>query len=139
MDFVVASAKLHAENYGLKGIQEDGIHWILILTADVDVENVKSVLAGVMVPEFVPKKGVKIQVQENENIAQNTGTYCSSARFPHDLDASELDTIIKSIPAPSSMPGYRLNPTDFEKVLNGIKRCFVHRCRTTIPTTTLTL
>lgn len=61
MNFILSAANLHAANYGLKG--------------NTDRQYIKSVLSTVMVPEFVPKKGVKIQVQENENVQQNAGIY----------------------------------------------------------------
>jgi ubiquitin-activating enzyme E1 len=61
------------------------------------------VLANLTVPPFSPKQGVKIQVQENENMQQNS-------------DTAELDAIVKTLPAPSTLAGYRLNPSEFEKV-----------------------
>ena len=54
MDFILYAANLRAYNYGLKG--------------ETDRSYFKKVLATVMVPEFVPKAGVKIQVNENENV-----------------------------------------------------------------------
>lgn len=51
--FIIAAANLHAFNYGLKGY--------------TDADRIKKVLADVMVPEFTPRQGVKIQVNENEN------------------------------------------------------------------------
>ena len=89
MNFIVYGANLHAFNYGLKG--------------EIDRAHFKKVLADVIVPEFAPKQGVKIQVQENENL-QN-----------QDSDADELEKLVKSLPSPSSLAGYRLNPVDFEK------------------------
>jgi ubiquitin-activating enzyme E1 len=56
LNFILAAANLHAFNYGLKG--------------DRDTMRIKKILADVMVPEFTPKKGVKIQVNENENAQQ---------------------------------------------------------------------
>jgi ubiquitin-activating enzyme E1 len=60
MDFIVAAANLHAFNYGLKG--------------ETDRALMKKILADVMVPEFSPKKNVKIQVNENEPVQQTAGT-----------------------------------------------------------------
>ncbi|KND00481.1 ubiquitin-activating enzyme E1 [Spizellomyces punctatus DAOM BR117] len=89
MDFVVTAANLHAFNYGIKG--------------RVDQEYFKEVLKSVNVPEFVPRSGVKIQVQENEAVqTQNT-------------DRSELDELIKALPPPSNLAGLRLKPVEFEK------------------------
>ncbi|KAL7751063.1 E1 ubiquitin-activating protein [Sorochytrium milnesiophthora] len=89
MDFVVSAANLHAFNFGLKG--------------ETDRSVFKSVLKTINVPEFTPKQNVKIQVQENENIQQEASSQ------------DELEVLIKSLPTPSSMPGYRLNAAEFEK------------------------
>ena len=58
MDFIVYAANLHAFNYGLKG--------------ETDRAYYKKVLSSIMVPEFSPKQGVKIQVNENENVQAST-------------------------------------------------------------------
>ncbi|CAJ0755253.1 721_t:CDS:10 [Entrophospora sp. SA101] len=88
-NFWSAAANLHAFNYGLKG--------------EIDREYIKSVLNNVIVPEFTPRAGVKIQVQENETIQQAS------------IDEQELEELISSLPQPSSLAGYRLNPVEFEK------------------------
>ena len=59
MDFIIYGANLHAFNYGLKG--------------ETDPEYFYKELENVIVPEFKPKEGVKIQVQENENVEQDNG------------------------------------------------------------------
>ncbi|TPX71107.1 hypothetical protein SpCBS45565_g01260 [Spizellomyces sp. 'palustris'] len=89
LDFVVTAANLHAFNYGIKG--------------RVDQEYFKEVLKSVNVPEFVPRSGVKIQVQENEAVQT------------HNTDRSELDDLIKALPPPSNLAGLRLKPVEFEK------------------------
>ncbi|ORX50072.1 ubiquitin-activating enzyme E1 [Piromyces finnis] len=89
MDFIIAAANLHAFNYGLTG--------------ETDVQVFKNELATITVKKFEPKKGVKIQVQENENV-QNA--------LP---DEREIEELIKKIPSPSTLVGYRMNPADFEK------------------------
>ncbi|CAG8796817.1 10970_t:CDS:1, partial [Cetraspora pellucida] len=66
-------------------------------------EYIKKVLSNVIVPEFIPKSGVKIQVQENETVQQVTA------------DENELQEIVLSLPPSSSLAGYRLNPVEFEK------------------------
>ncbi|GES96720.1 ubiquitin-activating enzyme E1 [Rhizophagus clarus] len=88
VEFIVTAANLHAFNYGLKG--------------ETNREYIKNVLNNVIVPEFHPKSGVKIQVQENETIQQTS-------------DEKELEEIITSLPDPASIPGFRLNPVEFEK------------------------
>jgi len=89
MDFIISAANLHAFNYGLTG--------------ETDVQVFKNELATITVKKFEPKKGVKIQVQENENV-QNV--------LP---DEKEIEDLIKKIPNPSTLVGYRMNPAEFEK------------------------
>ncbi|KAG0169689.1 SPS-sensor component ptr3 [Apophysomyces sp. BC1034] len=87
LDFVVYAANLHAFNYGLKG--------------ETDREYFRRELENVIVPEFKPKEGVKIQVQENENIEQD--------------NSDSLDNVINTLPHPSTLAGFRLSPCEFEK------------------------
>jgi ubiquitin-activating enzyme E1 len=92
MDYIVSAANLHAFNYGLKG--------------ELDRDYFVKVLSTVVVPEFSPKSGVKIHANEKEAAA-------ASANQVSDND--QIDRIVKSLPAPSSLAGYRLTPCDFEK------------------------
>ncbi|RKP05031.1 ubiquitin-activating emzyme E1 [Thamnocephalis sphaerospora] len=87
LDFILAAANLHAFNYGLKG--------------ETDRAKLRKMAADVIVPEFTPKSGVKIQVQENENINQGSGI--------------DLQEILDALPTPNSLAGYRLAPAEFEK------------------------
>lgn len=57
--YIVAAANLHAFNYGLKG--------------DSDPTYYKKVAESVVVPEFTPRSGVKVQVNENEPPPQQEG------------------------------------------------------------------
>ncbi|KAJ3371127.1 hypothetical protein GGF31_003550 [Allomyces arbusculus] len=91
LDFVVYAAKLHAFNYGLKG-QDDR-------------EYYRKVLKTIHVPTFVPRDGVKIQVQENEQPNNDSVT----------ADQDELDTLVAALPKPAELAGFRLMPVDFEK------------------------
>jgi ubiquitin-activating enzyme E1 len=54
--YVVAAANLHAFNYGLRGGN--------------DMNHYKAVAENVVVPEFTPQSGVKIQVNDNEPVQQ---------------------------------------------------------------------
>ena len=59
VDFIEAAAHIRAFNYGLK--------------MDLSREELARRAADVMVPEFVPKSGVKIQVTEGENQNEQNG------------------------------------------------------------------
>ncbi|KAJ7937317.1 ubiquitin activating enzyme [Mycena leptocephala] len=89
LQYIIAAANLHAFNYGLRG--------------ETDPAIFRKVAESVIVPEFTPKSGVKIQINENEPVAQAGG---GDEAFP-DLSAK--------LPAPSSLAGYRLTPVEFEK------------------------
>ncbi|KAI8086353.1 ubiquitin-activating emzyme E1 [Halteromyces radiatus] len=87
MDFVVYAANLHAFNYGMKG--------------ETDRNLFRRELTKILVPEFKPKEGVKIQVHENETVDNSS--------------SDSIDDIINSLPTPSTLAGFRLEPCEFEK------------------------
>ncbi|CAO3643037.1 unnamed protein product [Cunninghamella blakesleeana] len=87
MDFIVYAANLHAFNYGLKG--------------ETDRDYFRNELEKIAVPEFKPKEGVKIQVQENETVDNNND--------------DPIDELINNLPAPSTLGGFKLEPCEFEK------------------------
>lgn len=89
MEYIVAGANLHAFNYGIKGSRDPAVF--------------RKTLESMDVPEFKPKSGVKIQVNENEPVANEP------------TEDEDVDAIVASLPAPSSLAGYRLQPVDFEK------------------------
>ncbi|KAJ6508398.1 ubiquitin activating enzyme [Mycena sanguinolenta] len=86
LQYIIAAANLHAFNYGLRG--------------ETDPAFFRKILDSVVVPEFAPKDGMKIQVNENEPVQA----------------ASEDDEgLADQLPEPSSLAGYRLTPVEFEK------------------------
>ncbi|GFZ44106.1 Ubiquitin-activating enzyme E1 1 [Saitozyma sp. JCM 24511] len=89
MEYLVAAANLHAYNYGIKGTR--------------DLAVFRKVIESMKVPEFTPKSGVKIQINENEPVPQDND------------DEDDIDSIVASLPSPASLAGFRLNPVDFEK------------------------
>ncbi|GAB1519654.1 E1 ubiquitin-activating protein [Rhizoctonia solani] len=91
LDYVIAAANLHAYNYGLKGSNDPALF--------------KRVADGVKVPEFVPRSGVKIQINETDAPQEGTGAGAG-------VDTGDLSN---QLPSPSSLAGYRLNPVEFEK------------------------
>jgi ubiquitin-activating enzyme E1 len=89
LEYVVAGANLHAFNYGIKGSR--------------DIDLFKKTIASMNIPEFKPKSGVKIQVNENEPVSND-----------NDED-DDVDALVAALPSPSSLAGFRLQPVDFEK------------------------
>ncbi|KAL5691426.1 hypothetical protein EMGR_006920 [Emarellia grisea] len=93
--FIVAGANLHAFNYGIKN-------------PGVDKEYYRKVVDNMIIPEFVPRSGVKIQADENEpdpNAQQSSSLD----------DSQEIQRLVESLPPPESLGGFRLNPVEFEK------------------------
>jgi ubiquitin-activating enzyme E1 len=91
LEYIIAAANLHAFNYGLRGEKEPAIF--------------KKIADSVIVPEFTPKSGVKVQINDNDPSPGASGN----------TDASDFSEVTKKLPAPSSLAGYRLTPVDFEK------------------------
>ncbi|KAL2356778.1 ubiquitin-activating enzyme E1 1 [Cryomyces antarcticus] len=92
--FVLAAANLHAFNYNInpKGIPRD---------------HILKVLDDMIVPDFKPDPGVKIQADEKE-----PDPNAQPASFD---DNAELQKISSSLPAPKSLAGFKLEPVEFEK------------------------
>ena len=64
LQFIIAAANLHAFNYGLRG--------------ETDPTIFRKVADSVVIPEFTPKSGVKIQVNENEPVDSSGNGTCQS-------------------------------------------------------------
>ncbi|VDB90166.1 unnamed protein product [Peniophora sp. CBMAI 1063] len=86
--YIIAAANLHAFNYGLRG--------------ETDPNIFKKIADAVVVPEFQPKSGVKVQINDNDPVEKQND----------DTDPAEL---AKKLPAPSTFAGFRLTPVEFEK------------------------
>ncbi|KAG2531635.1 hypothetical protein JM16_000715 [Phytophthora kernoviae] len=93
MDFVVAVANSRAKNYGLKGHNDR--------TAFAHILN------GIHVPDFSPQKGVRIAASDAE---------LKEGAPPglEDADA-QCEFILKDLPKPSTLAGYRMQPIEFDK------------------------
>uniref|UniRef100_A0AAV1UIK5 E1 ubiquitin-activating enzyme n=1 Tax=Peronospora matthiolae TaxID=2874970 RepID=A0AAV1UIK5_9STRA len=94
MDFIVSVANSRAKNYCLKG--------------HTDRDTFVKVLAGIHVPEFAPKKGVKIAASDAELKEGNATTGLV------DVDA-QSEFILKKLPSPSTLADYRMQPVEFDK------------------------
>ncbi|KIM83749.1 hypothetical protein PILCRDRAFT_412109 [Piloderma croceum F 1598] len=91
LDFIIAAANLHAFNYGLRG--------------ETDPALFKKIADSVIVPEFTPKSGVRVQINDSEPAPGAGGN----------TDTDDLAEVTGKLPSPSSLAGYRLTPVDFEK------------------------
>ncbi len=94
LHFVSGAANLLAYIYGLKGESDEP-----------DREHYSSVIGKMDIPAFTPKTNVQIQVNDNDPDPAD-----AVAR-----DQNELERLAASLPTPSSLAGYRLNPVEFEK------------------------
>lgn len=93
-DFIVAAANLRASMYGIKG--------------RTDEEYFVNVLKGIIVPDFAAKDGVKIAANEAEAAKE------SDSHMEEDVDV-EATRILESLPKPSELAGFKLNPIEFDK------------------------
>ncbi|KAJ8606680.1 hypothetical protein MRB53_040762 [Persea americana] len=91
--FVLSAANLHAFNYKIPQV--------------TDRAHIVGVLDNLIVPEFTPDANVKIQADDKEPDP--------NANNPVPDDNQVLEGIVKSLPSPSSLSGYKLEPVEFEK------------------------
>jgi len=101
LGFVMSAANLRAAVYGIKGSR--------------DAAYFQGVLPNVMVPEFVPRRGVKIAADEKEEKEEAKSS--SSSISATDLEG-QAKQIIEELPSPSELAGFRLVPVDFDKDLD---------------------
>ncbi|KAH7375029.1 hypothetical protein B0T11DRAFT_234402 [Plectosphaerella cucumerina] len=94
--FVVAAANLHAFNYNIKSPGPDRDLYLR------ELENV-------IVPDFSPAEGVKIQANDSD---PDPNAEAGDSTFD---DTNELNKIIDSLPQPTELAGFQLTPVDFEK------------------------
>eukprot|EP00177_Eucheuma_denticulatum_P005593 GFKZ01010164.1.p1 GENE.GFKZ01010164.1~~GFKZ01010164.1.p1 ORF type:complete len:1055 (+),score=183.69 GFKZ01010164.1:352-3516(+) len=94
LDFIVAAACLRAANYGLQVSQED-------------IANMGKQATSVMIPEFVPKSGVRIATTDAEAKAQ--------AENPADTDDARIEELVRKLLGEKSLAGFQMQPLEFEK------------------------
>lgn len=97
LGYVIAAANLHAFNYGIKS------------SSDVKGSHYIKVMDNMIIPEFSPNPTVKIQADDNE---PDPNAQPSASNFD---DNTELERIISALPSPKSLPGFKLEPVEFEK------------------------
>ena len=90
--FVLAAANLHAFNYHIAAVH--------------DRSRIVSVLDNMMIPDFKPDPGVKIQADEKEPDP--------NASAPQD-DRGDLEKLARGLPQPKTLGDFRMEPVEFEK------------------------
>lgn len=90
-NFVLFAAKLRAQNFNIN-IQSENL------------EHTKELLNSIKTKKFVPKQGVKIQINENEPIKKERLT-----------NKEEIKKIVDQLPDPSSLESLTFEPLEFEK------------------------
>ena len=90
--FVLAGANLRAFNFHIK--------------PSSDRKHILSVLDNMMVPDFKPDPGVKIQADDNEPDPNANGGMD---------DNEQLEVMAKSLPQPKTLGGFKLEGVEFEK------------------------
>ncbi|PWY72201.1 ubiquitin-activating enzyme E1 [Aspergillus sclerotioniger CBS 115572] len=96
LSFIIAGANLHAFNYGIKSPGADKGYY-------------RKVVDNMIIPEFTPKSGVKIQANEND---PDPNAQASSSSFD---DGQAIQRLVESLPSPKDLAGFRLSPVEFEK------------------------
>ncbi|CAK1580668.1 unnamed protein product [Parnassius mnemosyne] len=91
LDYIVAAANLRAQVYGLPTF--------------VDREAIAQMAARVEVPEFSPRRGVKIAVTDAQLMSQNNDQ----------MDQDKVENIVAEIPHPSKLGNLKITPLEFEK------------------------
>ncbi|CAK8690473.1 unnamed protein product [Clavelina lepadiformis] len=91
MDYVVSTASLRATMYGMK--------------PSLSRDEIKQVISGMVVPDFVARSGVKIATTDSEAQSMNDNS----------MDDDKFEDLRKLIPTPDSLKGLRLIPAEFEK------------------------
>lgn len=97
LDYIKAAASLRASNYG-------------IFPTSLADDELKAVLAKIVVPPFVPRDGVKISATEAEEKAANE----QSSNSVDDIDM-RCKELLDALPSPSSLAGMELAPCEFDK------------------------
>ncbi|KAG7192562.1 E1 ubiquitin-activating protein [Scheffersomyces spartinae] len=95
LNFIVGGANLLAYVYGLKD-------------PSATIDDYERVLKSVDVPEFIPQSNLKIATNDAEAEEE------AKAAGPT-LESDDVKKVANTLPNPSSLAGYRLNPVEFEK------------------------
>lgn len=92
LDFIVAAANLKAEVYSIP--------------QNRNREQIKEIVSKVQVPEFVPRSGVKIAINDSQlQMANGDGG----------LDSEKVSRILEKLPSKEKLADLRIKPLEFEK------------------------
>lgn len=94
LDFIVSVANSRAVSYGLK--------------TSLDRAAIAQTVSAIHVPAFVPRDGVKIAASDAE--IKDEG---AAARA--DNPDAQCEYILKELPSPSAVAGFRMQPIEFDK------------------------
>ena len=97
MGFIVATANLHAFNYGIQAPK------------DISEKHYEQVMDNMVIPEFQPSSSVKIQADDKE---PDPNAAPAGSNF---ADNDQLEELASQLPAPKSLSGFKLEPVEFEK------------------------
>jgi len=97
LEFVLSTANLRAQIFGIEG------------TRDANV--LRTALSHVKVPEFSPKKGIKINTDENASKEKKE----AEPQPANEDDEVTVHTLEKEIPPANKLAGYKLSVIEFEK------------------------
>lgn len=93
-EFIIAAACLRADNFGIQ-------------VSDSELSSIRKYAASVIVPDFVPKSGLKIATTDAEAKEQ--------LENPVDADDARIDELIAMLTREKSLIGVQLNALEFEK------------------------
>ncbi|XP_041130083.1 ubiquitin-like modifier-activating enzyme 1 [Polyodon spathula] len=90
MDYIVASANLYAQTYGIEGTRDRG--------------EIARTLQAVSVPDFTPRSGIRIHTTDKEMQDDKEG-----------VDNSKLEELEVKLASPQNFGVSSMNPLEFEK------------------------
>jgi len=100
-NFFVAASNLRAKMFGIKG--------------RMDEEYFRKIMKDISVPDFLPRNGVKLVVSDeimddvtSDNRRENSNSEITNTE-------AECTQILRELPKPSELAGFKLNPIVFDK------------------------
>jgi ubiquitin-activating enzyme E1 len=100
-NFFVAASNLRAKMFGIKG--------------RMDEEYFRKIMKDISVPEFLPRNGVKLVVSDEvmDDVTSDNRRDNSNSEITNTEE--ECTQILRDLPKPSELAGFKLNPIVFDK------------------------